>query len=132
MKRTNLVASNFQGDPMIIIKNAEKRKDLRHDCDARIKWTYFSRTTFNYSREIFYRARALNFSKSGLYFETTHALKPGTILLFRSETFSKKGPHFEDCECVRSISLLEIKWCQEFLRDGESYYGIGARYPIPY
>ena len=132
MKRTNLVASDCQGDPMITIKDAEKRKDLRHDCDARIKWTYFSRTTSNNSQELFYRARALNFSKSGLYFETTYELKPGTILLFRSETFSKKVPGFEDCECVRSISLLEVKWCQEFQRGGESYYGIGARYPIPY
>ena len=132
LKRTNLIESNCQGDPMTIIKDAEKRKDLRHDCDAMIKWTYFSRTKFNDSQEIFYHARALNFSKSGLYFETTYALKPGTILLFRSETFSKKVPDFKDCECVRSISLLEIKWCQEFLRDGESYYGIGARYPIPY
>jgi hypothetical protein len=117
---------------MIIIKDAEKRKDLRHDCDARIKWTYFSRTTFNDRQEIFYRARVLNFSKSGLYFETTYALKPGTILLFRSNAFDKKTSDFEGSECLRSISLIEIKWCQEFLWNGESYFGIGARYPIVY
>jgi len=115
-----------------MIKDTEKRTDSRHACDARIKWTYFNRTTFSYSQEIFYRARVLNFSKSGLYFESTFSLKPGTILLFRSEAFSKKVPDFEGCECVRSISLVEIKWCRELLRNGESYFGIGARYPIPY
>ena len=115
-----------------MIKDTEKRTPRRHGCDAIIKWTYFNRTTFNYVHEIFYRARALNFSKSGLYFETTYSLKPGTILLFRSEAFGKKWPDFEGYECLRSISLVEIKWCQEFLRNGESYFGIGARYPIPY
>ena len=113
-------------------KDTEKRTDRRHDSDAKIKWTYFNRTTVNFGQETFYRARVLNFSKSGLYFETICSLKPGTILLFRSETFGKNVPDFEDCECVRSISLLEIKWCQEFLRNGESYFGIGARYPILY
>jgi len=39
---------------------------------------------------------------------------------------------FEGYHCVRSISLVEIKWCQEFLRNGESYFGIGARYPVLY
>ena len=48
-----------------MIKDTEKRIDRRHDCDAKIKWTYFNRTAFNYGQEIFYRARALNFSESG-------------------------------------------------------------------
>ena len=115
-----------------MIKDTEKRIHRRHDCDAAIKWSYFNRTTFNYSQEIFYRARALNFSKSGLYFETIHSLKPGTILLFRSEAFGIKVPDLEGCECLRSISLLEIKWCQEFLRNRESYFGIGAKYLVAY
>jgi hypothetical protein len=115
-----------------MIKVTEKRKDRRHDCDAKIKWTYFNRTTFNFSQEVFYRATVLNFSKSGLYFETTYSLKPGTILLFRSEAFDKKVPDLEGLQCLRSISLVEIKWSQEFLRNGESYFGIGARYPIAY
>ena len=115
-----------------MIKDTEKRIDRRHDCDAKIKWTYFNRTAFNYGQEIFYRARALNFSESGLYFETTYPLKPATILVFRSEGFSKKVSDFEGYHCVRSISLVEIKWCQEFLRNGESYFGIGARYPVLY
>jgi hypothetical protein len=130
LKNINLVELNSHGDPMI--KVTEKRKDRRYNCDGRIKWTYFNRTTFNFSQEVFYRARVLNFSKSGLYFETTDSLKPGTILLFRSEAFAKKVLYLEGFQCLRSISLVEIKWCQEFLANGESYFGIGAKYPIPY
>jgi len=115
-----------------MIKDTEKRIDRRHDCDAKIKWTYFNRTTFNYGQEIFYHARVLNFSKSGLYFETTYPLKPGTILLFRSEAFSRNVSDSEGHTCVRSISLVEIKWCQKFFRNDESYFGIGARYPVLY
>ena len=115
-----------------MIKDTEKRIDRRHDCDAKIKWTYFNRTTFNYGQEIFYHARVLNFSKSGLYFETTYPLKPGTILLFRLEASRCGASDSEDYECLRTISLVEIKWCQDLHQNGESYFGIGARYPIFY
>ncbi|MGD9080742.1 MAG: hypothetical protein PVG96_15455 [Desulfobacterales bacterium] len=130
MKVMNAQGRIGHGDSMA--KDAEKRKDRRHACDARIKWSYFNRTTFHYEKEIFHPARVLNFSKSGLYFETIYSLKPGTILLFRSNAFDKKTSDFEGSECLRSISLIEIKWCQEFLWNGESYFGIGARYPIVY
>lgn len=115
-----------------MIKATEKRTDKRHACDAKIKWTQFNRTTFNYDQEIFYCARVLNFSESGLYFETAYPLKPGTTVLFRLETFRCGASDSEGYECLRTISLIEIKWCQDLLKGGESYFGIGARYPIPY
>lgn len=115
-----------------MIKDTEKRTDKRQDCDGWINWAHFNRTAFNHDPEMFYRARVLNFSKSGLYFETTYYLKPGTIILFRLEEFVKKVPSIEGCECVRSISLVEIKWYHDILKNGESFFGIGARYPIAY
>ena len=115
-----------------MIKDTEKRTDRRYDCDAKIKWTHFNRATFNCGKETFYRARVLNFSKSGLYFETECPLKQGTIILFRIEASRCGASDSEDYECLRTISLVEIKWCQDFLGNGESYFGIGARYPIIY
>jgi hypothetical protein len=115
-----------------MIKDAEKRRDRRHDCDARIKWTQFNRTTFDYGQEIFYQARVLNFSKSGLYFEIGCHLKPGSTILFRIETPGCVAFDEEGCQSLRTISLVETKWCQDILKNGESYFGIGARYPIPY
>ena len=120
----------FNSDQMT--KNVEKRQDKRHDCDARIKWTQFYRATFNYRLESFCRARALNFSKSGLYFETRCSLKPGSVVMFRSEAPGCTSFDDEGCMNLRTISLIEIKWCQELFKNGESYFGIGAKYPIPY
>ena len=117
---------------MQLIKATEKRTERRHACEAMIKWTQFNRIAFHYGHEIYYHARVLNFSKSGLYFETTDSLKPGTILLFRLEASRCGASDSEDYECLRTISLVEIKWCQDLHQNGESYFGIGARYPIFY
>ena len=113
-------------------KDIEKRTCKRHDCDATIKLTPFNRTAFNYDQETFYHARVLNFSKSGLYFETRCSLKPGSTVMFRMQTAGCKALDDEGYESLRTISLVEIKWCQELIENGESYFGIGARYPIPY
>ncbi len=119
------------GDQMI--KATEKRKNRRHDCDSIIKWTQFNQTTFNDGQDTFYPARVLNFSESGLYFESEYPLKQGTTILFRLETSGCGVLDSEGYECLRTISLVEVKWCQYFLENGESYFGIGARYPtIPY
>lgn len=117
----------------LMIKATEKRTDRRHDCDVQIKWTQFNQPTFNFGQDIFYPARVLNFSQSGLYFESEYPLKQGTTILFRLETSGCGVLDSEGYECLRTISLAEVKWCQYFLENGESYFGIGARYPtIPY
>lgn len=113
-------------------KDIEKRTYKRHDCDAMIKWTLFNQTAFNYGQKSFHHARVFNFSKSGLYFETRCSLKPGSTVLFRIQTTGCKALDDEGYESLRTISLVEIKWCQELIKIGESYFGIGARYPIPY
>jgi len=115
-----------------MIKATEKRKNRRHDCDAIIKWTQFNRTTFNDGQDTFYPARVLNFSESGLYFKSESPLKPGTTILYRLEASGCGALDSEGYECLRTISLAEVKWCQDFFEDGASYFGIGVRYPIPY
>lgn len=117
---------------MQLIKATEKRTERRHECEAKIKWTQLNRITFNYSQEIFYHARALNFSESGLYFETEYPLKPGMTILFRIEVFRRKASNLEDCECLRTISLADVKWCRDLIKNGKSYFGIGASCPIHY
>jgi hypothetical protein len=117
---------------MQMIEATDKRTDKRHECNAKIKWTQFNGISFNYRQEIFYRARVLNFSRSGLYFETKYPLKPGATILFRIEISGYGASNLEDCECLRSISLADVKWCGDLVENGESYFGIGARYPIHY
>jgi hypothetical protein len=117
---------------MQLIKTTEKRIERRQACEAMIKWTQFNRIAFNYGQEIYYHAKVLNFSKSGLYFETEYPLKPGMTILFRIEVSCCKASNLEDCECLRTISLADVKWCRDLVKNGESYFGIGARYPIHY
>lgn len=115
-----------------MIKDTDKRTDKRHNCDAKIKWTQFNQIGFNYGQESYYHARALNFSKNGLHLKTEHPLKPGMIILFRLEASHCGASDLEDCECIRTISLAEVKWCKHIVKNGESYFGIGVDYPIPY
>jgi hypothetical protein len=117
---------------MQMIKSAEKRTDRRHECEAKIKWMQFNRVSFNYGQEIFYRARVLNFSRGGLYFETEYPLTPGITILFRIEVSRGGASNLEKCECLRTISLADVKWCRDLVKNGESYFGIGARYPVHY
>ena len=114
---------------MQLIKTTEKRTEERHACEARIKWT---RITFNYGQEIFHHARVLNFSESGLYFESKYPLKAGITILFRIELSGCGASTLEDCECLRTTSLADVKWCRELVKNGEFSFGIGARYPVYY
>ena len=109
-----------------------KRTDRRHACNARIMWTQLNRVATTYGEEVYYGARVLNFSKSGLYFETEYPLKPGITILFRLEGSCSGVYDVEDGECLRTISLAEVKWCRDLISKGEAYFGIGARYPIYY
>ena len=115
-----------------MIKTTDKRADKRHDCNAKIRWGQFNRIESNYGQENYYRARALNFSESGLYFEGKYPLKPGITILFRIEVSGCKVSNTAGCECLRTISLAEVKWCRDLVKNGESYFGIGAQYPIHY
>lgn len=115
-----------------MIKTTDKRTDKRHNCNAGIKWRRFNRIEFNDGQENFYRARALNFSESGLYFESKYPLKPGITILFRIEVSDCRTLNLEGYECLRTISLAEVKWCRDLVKNGESYFGIGAKYPIHY
>ena len=117
---------------MQMIKVTEKRTDRRHECEAKFKWTQFNRESFNYGQEIFYHARVLNFSRGGLYFETEYPLQPGITILFRIEVSRGEASNLEDCACLRTISLADVKWCRDLVKNGESYFGIGARYPMHY
>ena len=115
-----------------MIKTTDKRIDERHACNAEITWTLFNRMELNYGQEALYRARVLNCSVSGLYFESHYPLKPGITILFRTEISGYGDSSPEGYECLRTISLAEVKWCRDLVKNGELYFGIGAKYPIHY
>ena len=106
------------------IQHTEKRKDLRHKCDASIEWSYFN-------KDVCFDAKLLNFSKSGVYFETGHDLKPGRTILLKMPMVASSRFSSLDDERPRSVSLGEVKWRTDLSGKDRSYYGIGVRYPFP-
>ena len=104
-------------------KNTEKRKHARHKCDAFITWSYFN-------KEIFYWAKLLNFSESGVYFETEHDLKPGVSLFMNMRLVPAGKNKAIVPKCPRSVSLGEVKWRVDLSGSDQSYYGVGVKYPF--
>ena len=108
----------------IKIENTEKRRQVRHKCEADIEWSYFNRT-------VNFDAKLLNFSEGGIYFETGHDLKPGATIFLKMDMVSSNNIHPLDPERPRSVSLGEVKWCVDLSGSDQSNYGVGVGYPFP-
>lgn len=105
----------------ILAEHLEKRMDERYECEALIKWSYFN-------QDRCFDAKILNFSRNGFYFETSHAIKSKTYIFTRLETLFTKNMKLIEQECLRTVSLGEVKWCHELSKDDLGYYGVGIRH----
>jgi hypothetical protein len=99
----------------------EKRYDERLSCDAIITWSYFNQTNH-------FAGRILNFSRSGIYLMADQAIKPGTTIFVRLEILLSDTWGSSNHGWLHTISIGEVKWCEEFAKNGADYYGIGVRY----
>ena len=99
----------------------KRRMEERYNCEAKIKWSYFNNSSF-------YDAKILNFSRNGIYFETPHEIKPGRTVLIRVETFPSKNIRLKDHEFLRTVTLGDVKWCNELFADDVSHFGVGVRH----
>lgn len=102
-------------------EDKEKRMNERYHCEALIKWSYFN-------NDRFFEAKVLNCSRNGIYFETPHTIRQGTTIFIRTETLLSKNMRLNELECLRTVSLGEVKWCNERFEDGVSYYQAGVRH----
>ena len=99
----------------------KRRKEKRYNYEAKIKWSYFNKGSF-------YDAKILNFSQNGVYFETPHEIKSGRAILIRVETHLYKNMKYHKSLCLRTVSLADVKWCNESSKDGVSNFGVGVRH----
>ena len=106
------------------IQPSDKRKEVRHKCDALIDCSHFNRETH-------FEARLLNFSKGGVYLETDYDLKPGCTILLKLLRVSSSGLQSSENDYPRSVSLGEVKWRTDLIKGDRVYYGVGVRYPFP-
>jgi hypothetical protein len=106
------------------INMTEKRDDARHACEAIIKWSYFN-------KDKYFRAKLLNFSRGGVYFETAEEIKAGATIYMQLEIVVSSRINSLDYDCLRYVSLGEVKWCIDLSKNDQSQYGVGVRYSFP-
>ena len=99
----------------------KKRIEHRHNCEGSISCRYFIKgETFN--------GRMLNFSKSGMYFESGECIREGETIYFRLISSSSLPSAREFFDGLRSESLAEVKWCREIKNEDAAYFGYGVKY----
>ena len=70
----------------------------------------------------------INYSKSGMCFETIGLFREKTTVLVRSHPDSWGTIDPETLEGLRTVSIAEVKWCNEFADDENPHYEIGVQY----
>lgn len=105
------------------IQYSEKRKERRHQCETMVEFSFFN-------KEKYFDATLFNFSKSGVYIETAHDLKPGCTILLKMIKCASSRFNCLDHERPRSVSLGEVKWRSELSKRDKTYYGVGVKYPF--
>jgi Tfp pilus assembly protein PilZ len=98
-----------------IVENDEKRKNVRLDeyCPISVK---------DLKAGIFHKAKMLNYSKNGMYFETDSILQPGANIYLGIENSSHVS-FVNEFEC----KLAEIVWRKK-LKKSFYNYGYGVRF----
>ena len=109
--------------PITKIKCPEKRRYIRHNCEAGIRWSHFNKA-------IFFDAILLNFSESGVYFETAHGLTPGATIFLDMRMVAGDKIKCTDHMRPRLVSLGDVKWCIDLAGEIRFYFGVGASYPF--
>ena len=100
-----------------MIVQKEKRKSERHDHEASIVYAY-------HNSDEFYDAKMCNYSNSGLCFESSAAIEPGSDIYVMMEDFL---PDTIDSEIYDGY-LAEVRWCQRLSQIDAIVYHIGVKY----
>jgi hypothetical protein len=103
------------------IPRDDRRGDQRFDCEGAITYSSFN------NHETF-EGQILNFSKSGMYFESDAILRPGTTIYFSLEKCTAFPSDPALCEGLRSRSLAEVRWYEKMNNQGERCFGMGVKY----
>jgi hypothetical protein len=103
---------------------SEKRSNERRRHIIPIEYTYFN-------KKHYFESVTFNNSPEGMNFRSDLFLQPGSIILIRIKKFHPNGPCRGDCKGLRSLTLAEVRWCQEIVDSNKSYYDVGVKYYPP-
>jgi hypothetical protein len=86
-----------------------------------MNWIYFN-------KECYGKAKILNFSQNGSYFETDQALVLGSTVLIHVFKYMNCVDVTKAPVNLRWNALAEVKWCQKLSGSDNTPYGVGVRY----
>ena len=99
----------------------EKRECERHPFEAAVRFAYFNQKKF-------YPAKLLGFSEGGISFYSKTPIKAGTTILIKLEQLSYETCKEMGLKGLKTISLVETRWCREIGGPYGSEYEIGAKF----
>ena len=104
--------------------NSEKRTYDRHDLKADVMFSFFN-------KEPSYFAQTQNLGCGGMCFYTGLLLKPGTTVCIRLKKLHADAAGACSCEGLRSITLGQVRWCNEVSDPEVFQYAVGIKYFVP-
>ena len=104
--------------------NTEKRTYDRHDLKADVMFSFLN-------KEPAYHALTQNLGSGGMCFYTGLLLKPGTTVCIRLKKLHADAAGACSCEGLRSITLGQVRWCNEVPDPEVFQYAVGIKYFVP-
>ena len=104
--------------------NGERRVSDRHRYAAPIVFSYFN-------KDQFFEAQTYNYCDVGMGFESNYFLKPGTTICIRVRNFHPNKSCADLSYGLRSVTLADVKWCDEEFDADKFPYTVGVKYYAP-
>ncbi len=101
----------------------ERREDERLASHAPLIISLFSSRLY---RE--YCSMSFNHNRDGMCLEAPEPFKPGTVLYIRLDKTPADQIYQGQRQHLRTNTLGEVKWCEEFQDEFSTYYRIGIKY----
>ena len=102
----------------------KRRTAVRHPADAAVACRPFSSRGGARGADAVMR----NFSRAGVYIESVHEFKIGTILQLRILKYPTTLQSFDPDDRPRSMGLAAVKWRQQLTAEDAGPYGYGLKY----
>lgn len=104
--------------------NTERRVSDRLSYAAPIVFSYFNKGHF-------FKAQTCNYCDVGMGFKTNLFLKPGATICIRVKNFHPNKSCTDVSHGLRSVTLADVKWCDEELYGDKFSYTVGVKYFAP-
>jgi len=103
---------------------SDKRTSERRSCNALITFSYFNQAN-NYD------ARVQNCGAGGMCFQSNQFMQPGATVCIRVKEYRCADFLNDNADCLRGLTLAEVKWCNELSGADSGAYGVGVKYQAP-